>query len=253
MAIWDEKGIRRRPHKYMTKLPTVEEMLKAGMHFGHRTSKWHPKMAPFIFGSKNGVHIIDLAKTRVELAKALDYLEKSAAEGKTILLVGTKTQVKDTLKNAALEAGSPYVSEGWLGGTVTNFSIIKKAIKKYKTLSEERSGGKLEKYTKKERLEFDREIARLEKKVGGLVNLNKQPDIIFIWDVKKEETALAEAKKKDISVVAVCDTNVNPRGVNYIIPANDDATKTIKLILELVSEAIKAGKERATKEVINNK
>lgn len=228
----------------MTKLPTVEEMLKAGMHFGHRTSKWHPKMAPFIFGSRNGVHVIDLAKARIELKKALDYLEKSAAEGKTILLVGSKTQVKDTLKKTALEAGVPYVSEGWLGGTVTNFSIIKKAIKKYKTLSEERSGGKLEKYTKKERLEFDREIARLEKKVGGLVNLNKQPDVVFIWDIKKEDTALAEAKKKDIPVVAVCDTNVNPRGVNFIIPGNDDATKTIKLLMELVGEAIKAGKAK---------
>lgn len=229
----------------MNKLPTVEEMLKAGMHFGHRTSKWHPKMAPFIFTSRNGVHIIDLAKARQALKTALAYIEKSAGEGKVIMLVGAKTQVKDQLKKTAVEAGVPYVADGWLGGTLTNFNVIKKAIRKYKTLLEEKESGQLEKYTKKERLEFDREIARLEKKVGGLVSLNKIPDIIFIWDIKEEKTALAEARSKNVLVVAVCDTNVNPEKVNYVIPANDDATKTIKIVLELVGEAIKAGKAKA--------
>lgn len=226
----------------MQKLPTIEEMLKAGMHFGHRTSKWHPKMAPFIFTSRNGVHIIDLAKTRKMLARALEFIQKSAAEGKVILLVGTKTQVKNKLKETAIDAGMPYVSEGWLGGTITNYNIIKKAIKKYRTLMEERDAGKLEKYTKKERLEIDREIARLEKKVGGLVAITKTPDVMFIWDIKHEETALTEARKKNIPVVAVCDTNVNPDQVDCVIPSNDDATKTIKIILDLVGEAIKEGK-----------
>lgn len=227
------------------KLPTVEEMLKAGMHFGHRTSKWHPKMAPFIFGSRNGIHVIDLAKSRKMLAAGLAFLEKSAAEGKVILLVGTKEQVNKTLKETAEDAGVPYVNEGWLGGSITNFNVIKKAIKKYKTLKEEQALGKLDKYTKKEQLDIAREIARLDKKVGGMVSLTKTPDVFFIWDIKHENTALAEARKKKLPVVAICDTNVNPTGVDYIIPGNDDAIKAVKLILGYVGEAIKAGKAKA--------
>jgi small subunit ribosomal protein S2 len=224
------------------KIPTVEEMLKAGMHFGHRTSKWHPKMEPFIFGSRKGVHIIDLRKTQAMLGVALEYLKKQAAEGKTILLVGTKMQVKNTLKKTAEEAGVPYVSSKWLGGFLTNFAIIRNLIRKFKDLSEKRAGGKLDKYTKKERLDFDRQIAKLETNVGGLVSLTKTPDIIFIWDIKKEKTAFTEAMKKKIPVVAVCDTNTNPDGVKYIIPANDDASRGIKLVMNLVKEAILEGK-----------
>ncbi len=231
----------------MTKVPTIEEMLKAGMHFGHRTSKWHPKMAPFIFGSRNGVHIIDLAKAQQKLNEALDFIKKSATEGKLILLVGTKTQVKNELKKIAEEAGAPYVSEKWLGGFLTNFPVIRKMIKKYKDLLEQKETGRLDRYTKKERLEIEREIARLESRVGGLVNLNRIPDAIFIWDLKKEKTALAEAKKKNVPIIAVCDTNVSPEGVSYVIPANDDATKTIKMILGLVRDAINEGRIEAKK------
>jgi len=224
------------------KLPTIEEMLKAGMHFGHRTSKWHPKMEPFIFTARKGVHIIDLTKTQEALVRALDYIKLSISQGKVVLLVGTKMQVKNTVKNVALETGMPYVSEHWLGGFLTNFSVIKNLIRKYKDLLEKRQTGKLDKYTKKERLDFDREIAKLETNVGGLVSLNKQPDIIFIWDIKKEKTALAEAKKKNIPIIAICDTNVNCSGVSYVIPSNDDATKAIKLVMGLVKEAIVEGK-----------
>jgi len=225
------------------KIPTIEEMLKAGMHFGHRTSRWHPKMKPFIFTSRKGVHIIDLNKTRELLTEALDYIKKSVSEGKIILLVGTKIQAKKTLKKSAEEAGAPYVAEHWLGGFLTNFSVIRNLIRKYKDLLEKRATGKLDKYTKKERLDFDREITKLEINVGGLASLAKTPDVIFIWDIKHEKTALAEAIKKHIPVVAVCDTNVNITGVDYIIPANDDATKTVKLILNLIKEAILEGKE----------
>lgn len=224
------------------KLPSIEEMLKAGMHFGHRTSKWHPKMEPFIFGSRKGVHIVDLRKTQKMLGAALEYIKNQAAEGKVILLVGTKMQVKNILKKTAEEAGAPYVSSKWLGGFLTNFPIIRNLIRKFKDLSEKRAGGKLDKYTKKERLDFDRQIAKLETNVGGLVSLTKTPDIIFIWDIKKEKTAFTEALKKKIPVVAVCDTNVNPDGVKYIIPANDDASKGIKLVMNLVKEAILEGK-----------
>ena len=218
-------------------------MLKAGMHFGHRASKWHPKMEPFIFTSRKGVHIIDLEKTKKKLEQAVSFIQQSVKEGKTILLVGTKTQVKKPLKEVANEIQAPYVTERWLGGTLTNFFVIKNLIKKYKNLLERKQAGKLEKYTKKERHDFDKEITKLETKVGGLVNLTKIPDALFIWDIKKEKTALIEANKKNIPVIAICDTNVSPEGVDYIIPANDDATKGVKLILEVVKQAVEEGRQ----------
>lgn len=227
----------------MKTVPSIEQMLKAGMHFGHQTSKWHPKMEPFIFTKRNGVHIIDLVKSKKLLETALDFMQKFAAEGKTILFVGTKMQAKNIIKEAALESGMPYVTEKWMGGTMTNFSIIKKLIKKFKDLNQDKVSGKLIKYTKKERLEFDREILRLDIKVGGLVNLVKMPDAIFIWDIRKEKTAITEAVKMNIPVIAICDTNTNPTNVNYVIPSNDDATKTIKLIMNSVKEAIAEGKK----------
>lgn len=228
----------------------IEDLLKAGMHFGHRTSKWHPKMEPFIFGARKGIHIIDLRKTQAMLSEALEYLKKQAKEGKSILLVGTKMQVKDVLKKAAEESGMPFVSERWLGGFLTNFPVIRNLIRKFKDLVEKRNSGKLDKYTKKERLDFDRQIAKLETSVGGLVGLTKTPDVIFIWDIKKEKTAFVEALKKCIPVVAVCDTNTNPTGVKYIIPANDDATKGVKLVMNLVKEAILEGKAESSKGVV---
>lgn len=226
-------------------LPSVAEMLEAGMHFGHRTYKWHPKMKPYIFEARKGIHIINLEKTREQLEQALMFLAGAVAEGKTVLLVGTKSQVKDQLKEMAKEIGLPYVSERWLGGTLTNFGIIRNSIKMYQDLLEKKESGKLEKYTKKERIQFDRQIAKLSLSVGGLVGLNRTPDIIFIWDIKHEETALAEAKKKRIPIVAVCDTNVNPQSVDYVIPANDDASKTISLVLDLLKETISSAKALA--------
>lgn len=223
----------------MTKIPTIEEMLKAGMHFGHRTSKWHPKMEPFIFGQRNGVHILDLTKTEKEFKSALEFIQKFVQEGKIILFVGTKMQVKAQLKNLAEEIKMPYVIEKWLGGTLTNFPIIKKMIKKYQDLMADKAAGRLSKYTKKERLDIDRTIEKLKLKVGGLVKLTRLPDAIFIWDVKKEKTVIIEAKKKNIPIIAVCDTNVDPSDINYVIPCNDDATKAIKLVLETIKNNAK--------------
>lgn len=227
----------------MTKIPTIEELLKAGMHFGHRTSKWHPNMKPFIFGSRKGVHIIDLVKAQKMLETSMDILRKCAQEDKMVLFVGTKTQVKNKMQKMAEEAGMPYITEKWLGGCLTNFGVIKKMIKKYKDLTEKRDSGKLASYTKKERLEIDREIERLRLRVGGLVNVNRLPDLIFVWDIKTEKTAVAEAVKKNVPIMAVCDTNTNPKDINYIIPSNDDATKTIDLIVALIGETIKEGRE----------
>ncbi|HAM88961.1 MAG: 30S ribosomal protein S2 [Candidatus Falkowbacteria bacterium GW2011_GWC2_38_22] len=231
----------------MTTIPTIEQMLKAGMHFGHRTSKWHPKFAPYIFDARNGVHIIDLVKSRQLLETALEYIKKMAAEDKTILFVGTKIQAKKTIERIATESGMPYVKEKWMGGCLTNFAVIKKVIKKYNDLSRDKAAGTLDKYTKKERLNIDRELARLKLKVGGLTNVTRMPDALFIWDIGHEKTAMIEAQKKNIPIIAVCDTNSNPSGINYVIPSNDDATKTIKLLLNAVCEAVLEGKkERAS-------
>jgi len=229
----------------MVKIPTLEEMLKAGMHFGHRTSKWHPKMAPFIFGQRAGVHIIDLQKTQAMLTEALEFVSRMAAENKTILLVGTKDQVRAPVAKLGLDLGLPYINNRWLGGTLTNFSVIKRLIKNYLDLKEKKETGKLTKNTKKEQLEFSRQIAKLDRMVGGIASLKKLPDVIFIWDIKHERTALAEAKKKGVPVVAVCDTNVDPTGVKYVIPGNDDATKTVKLVLDYLRQAISEGKAQA--------
>lgn len=226
----------------MVKLPSMEEMLKAGMHFGHQTARWHPKAASFIFGERNGVHIIDLEKSRKMLGVALEHITKSVKEGKVILFVGTKTQVKNRLKNVCVEIGMPYISEKWPGGCITNFVAIKKSIKRYNDILEMKKTDKLAKYTKKEKLEIDREAAKLETRIGGLAKISKVPDIIFIWDIKKEKTAVKEALKKNIPIIAVCDTNTNPEVIDYVIPSNDDATKAIKLVLGLVKEAVEEGR-----------
>lgn len=227
----------------MIKTPSLEELLKAGAHFGHRTNRWHPKMKQFIFTSKNGIYIIDLKKTQEKLEEALEFMTKLITEGKSILFVGTKNQVSEPMKKMAIATTQPYIVGKWLGGYLTNFVIVKKSVKKYLDLIEKRDGGKLEKYTKKERLNFDREIKKLELRVGGLASLNKLPDALFVWDIKEEETAIREAQQKNIPIIAVCDTNVNPEEVNYPIPANDDATKTIQLILDCVEDALVMAKK----------
>ncbi len=219
-------------------IPKLEEMMKAGMHFGHRTNRWHPKMEPFIFTKKNGIYIINLEKTQEQLKAALEFMIKLLKEDKTVLFVGTKKQVKVPMKQMAEEIKVPYITGKWLGGLITNFFVIKKSIKKYQDLLNDRESGKLNRYTKKEQLNFDREIKRLEERVGGLVNLTKLPDALFIWDLKEEKTAVAEAISKNIPIIAVCDTNVNPELANYPIPANDDATKTVTLILDSIKDAL---------------
>ncbi|OGL66736.1 30S ribosomal protein S2 [Candidatus Uhrbacteria bacterium RIFCSPHIGHO2_01_FULL_63_20] len=231
----------------MPKIPALADMLEAGMHFGHRTSRWHPKMEPFIFGAKSGVHIIDLEASQKQLQDALDFVKGVAARGGTVLFVGTKPQAKAAVREAAQRAGMPHVTERWLGGTLTNFPQIKKTLKRLKTLKDQREKGELKKYTKKEQLMIDREIEEMEHKMGGIAEVERLPDAIFIVDVKTEKTALTEASVTGTKVVALCDTNVNPSSVAYVIPGNDDAAKTIELIAHLVSDAVKEGKAEALK------
>lgn len=227
----------------MVNLPSVEEMLKAGMHFGHRTNRWHPKMKPFIYADKKGIYIIDLYKSREKLAEAMEFMSQLIAEGKNVLFVGTKNQVKSGMKKMAESTGMPYIVGKWLGGYLTNFAVVKKSVQKYKDLVEAKNSGKLEKYTKKEQLDFAREIKKLEERVGGLTNLNKLPDALFVWDIKEEETAITEARMKNIPIIAICDTNVDPGLVNYPIPANDDATKTIALLMETIKNVVADAKK----------
>jgi small subunit ribosomal protein S2 len=228
--------------KNMTQV-TLQDLAKAGVHFGHRASKWHPKMKPFIFTEKNGVHVINLEKTLECLNGALEFIKKTVSEGGTVLFLGTKKQAQDIVKDAALSCAMPYVIFRWLGGTLTNASSVLGLAKKLRKLKEAKAAGELAaKYTKKEQLNISREIGRLEVLVGGIERLEKIPNVIFIVDVKKEKTAVREANRKGVPVVAICDTNVDPDLATYPIPANDDAVSSIRLLVDLMAEAVREGK-----------
>lgn len=228
----------------MSKLSLVD-MLKAGMHYGHGTSYWHPKMGPFIFGSRGGVHIINLEMTQGLLDRALEQVKSVSSRGGVVLFVGTKAQVKPIVKKYAEACGMPYVTERWLGGTLTNFRQIKESIKRFKMLKDQKEKGELKKYTKKEQLMIQWEIEDMTIRLGGIENMTKVPEALFVIDVRNERTAVKEANVTGTQVIAVCDTNVNPDGVQHIIPANDDSVKTVELLCKAVSDAVKEGKAHA--------
>ncbi|MFH1315821.1 MAG: 30S ribosomal protein S2 [Candidatus Uhrbacteria bacterium] len=230
----------------MPKIPSLEEMLQAGVHFGHKTSRWHPKMEPFIHTARGGVHIINLEETQKQLEEVLKYVSDIATRGGVILFVATKRQAQELIKQYAEEASMPYVCGRWLGGTLTNFGEIRKIVKRYKKLKEQQDKGELSKYTKKERLMISREIADMERKIYGIRDLEVIPDAVLVIDMKVEKTAVEEAAQKNVPVIAVCDTNVNPDKAKMIIPANDDAVKSIQMMLRLISEAIVEGKKAGT-------
>jgi len=217
---------------------SVDEMAQAGVNFGHRVSKLHPKMKPYTSGIKNNVNIIDLDKSAKEFDKALKFISKFIAENKTILFVGTKIQVRNLVKDTAKECGLPYVTERWLGGTITNFETISKRVEYFKDLERKKATGELEKYTKKERLMFDKEMESLRAKFEGIKEMTKLPEAVFIFDMKKDEACAREAKIKAIKIVALCDTNINPEMADYPIPANDDAISSVRYVLEKVKECI---------------
>lgn len=216
----------------------VEEMAVAGVHLGHQKNQYNPKMEPYLCGTKNGVDIIDLEKTKEKLNKALDFIQKLILENKTLLIVGTKVQAKDLVKGLAEELNLHYINERWLGGTFSNFETIRKRINYFKGLEDKKKAGEFEKYTKKERSQIDRKIKDLEVKFGGIKNLEKMPDAIFVLDLKKDILAVKEAKIKGVKVIGICDSNIDPDLVDYCIPANDDAVPSIKYILDKVKEAI---------------
>jgi small subunit ribosomal protein S2 len=231
-------------------MPTLMELLQSGVHFGHQKSRWHPKMKPYLFAERNGVHVIDLEKTLEKLQEAVDFAEKVGANGGSILFVGTKNQGRSIIEKYAKQSAMPYINERWVGGLFTNFANVNKLIKKYRSLKEQRDSGALAKYTKKEQVEFGKEIERLHKMVGGLENMTKLPDAVFILDAKREKTALLEAIKRKIPVIAFADSNINPEVLAYPIPANDDAVNSIDIIIRTIAEAINFGKVKQSKEKV---
>jgi small subunit ribosomal protein S2 len=227
----------------MGKIPQLADMLQAGMHFGHQTSKWHPKMKKFIFGSRQGIHIINLEETQKAMEEVFGFARKTAGRGGVVLFVGTKKQAAPLVEAAAKACGMPYVNERWLGGTLTNFSSIAAQIRKYKDLKRKQEKGELGKYTKFEQLKIAELIKILEKKIGGIQDMTRIPDALFIFDVKKDKTALDEATKRGVKVIAVCDSNVDPSDIDFPIPANDDAVKAIAMTGDLMAQAINDGKK----------
>lgn len=217
----------------------IEEMAKQGLHFGHKPTKLHPEMEPFLYGKRGTVHIIDLAKTRQHFEKALAWMRKQAEAEATILLVGTKIQHKDLVRDLGEASDQPYVTKRWLGGLLTNFKQIRGRIEYFKDFRKKVDSPEFEKYTKKEQQEMKKELARLESKFGGLEGLEQIPDGLFICDLAHDTLAFREARKKDVPVVAVVDTNADPTFVDYPIPANDDARSSMEYILGKVEEAIK--------------
>lgn len=232
----------------------IKEMLDAGVHFGHLTRKWHPNMAPYIFMERNGIHIIDLYKTQAKLDQAGEALAKIAASGRKILYVATKKQAKEIVAEAAKEVNMPYITERWPGGMLTNFVTIRKAVKKMQGIDKMKEDGTFDTLSKKERLQVDRQRAKLEKQLGSISDMTRLPGAIFIIDINKEHIAVAEAQKLNIPTFAVVDTNSNPDEVDYAIPANDDATKSIEVMTRKVTEYIKQGlsERKAEKEKSSN-
>ena len=226
-----------------TKTPTLEELLQAGAHFGHQTSKWHPQMKKYIFGSRNGVHILNLEETQKGLEKAMVYMHGIAARGGTILFVGTKKQAAKIVEDAAASCTMPHVTKRWLGGTLTNYAAMATMLRKFKDLKRRSEKGELAKYTKFEQMKFAEQIEKLEDKVGGIQDLARMPDALFIFDIRKDKTAMIEATHRGIPVIAVCDTNVNPSDVDYPIPMNDDGVKAIEMIAKLAASACKDGRD----------
>lgn len=228
------------------KVPTIEEFLIAGAQFGHKKERSDPRTRKFIFGIREGVNIIDLEKTQKMLKDALDYVSKLSSEGKIIIFVGTKRQAKTTIKSNAEKCGMPFVDQRWLGGMLTNYETVRRSIKRLELLEAEMASENFKKITKKEKLLLERKTNKLEESLQGIRTIAKTPDALFVVDAFKEHTAVSEAIKKGVPIVAICDTDANPALVNYPIPVNDDAAKSIELIVNLISQAVIEGKNRKT-------
>ena len=231
---------------------TMREMLEAGVHFGHQTRFWNPKMAQYIFGHRNKIHIINLEKTLPMFQDALKFVRQVASNRGTVLFVGTKRQSREVIAEEAARAGMPYVDSRWLGGTLTNFKTVKGSIKRLKDMTAAKEAGDWEKLSKKEALTNERDLDKLQKSLGGIQDLNGVPDAIFIVDVGYHKIAITEANKLGIPVIAVVDTNHSPEGVDYIVPGNDDSSKAVVLYVRGIADAILEGKANAVQQVLES-
>jgi small subunit ribosomal protein S2 len=216
---------------------SMKELLEAGVHFGHQTRRWNPKMKPYIFGSRNGIHIIDLQKTVSLFATAYDFVARTVAEGYPVLFVGTKKQAHEAVVEESERCGMFYVVNRWLGGTLTNFQTIRKSVSRLKELDAMKKDGSINRYTKKEAMKLEKDLVKLEKNLGGIKNMDELPGAVFIVDPKKEHIAVKETKKLGIPLVAIADTNCDPDDIDYIIPGNDDAIRAIRLICSKIANA----------------
>ena len=222
---------------------SMKQLLEAGVHFGHQTRRWNPKMAEYIFTERNGIYIIDLQKTVKKLEEAYMFVRDLAAEGEEVLFVGTKKQAQESIKEEAARCGMPYVNARWLGGMLTNFVTIKRRIKRLGQLKAMKEDGTFDLLTKKEAAKLDLEIEKLEKYMGGITEMKKQPAAMFIVDPRKERIAVAEAKKLGIPIIAIVDTNCDPDEIDYVIPGNDDAIRAVKLIAGAMADAVIEGRQ----------
>jgi small subunit ribosomal protein S2 len=235
----------RRSEELAMSVITMRELLEAGTHFGHQTNRWNPRMRPFIFGARNGIYIIDLQQTLRRAREVYETVAQMAATGKIILFVGTKRQAQDVIKQEAQRCGMPYINHRWLGGTLTNFETIKVSIGKLKKYEEMKQNGTFELLPKKETVKIEKQRMKLDRALGGLKNLNRLPDAIFVVDSVRENIAVAEANKLGIPVISLLDTNCDPSQIQIPIPANDDAIRSIQLLTRLISDAVLAGNPNA--------
>lgn len=230
---------------------TMRQMLEAGVHFGHQTRFWNPRMAPYIFGHRNKIHIVNLEKTMVKYNEAMDFARKLSANRGTILFVSTKRQAREILAEEARRAGMPYVDERWLGGMLTNFKTVKQSIKRLKEMEAMVEDGSMERLSKREALTAKREMDKLQKSIGGIKDMGGLPDALFVIDVGYHKIAITEAQKLGIPVIAVVDTNHSPEGVDYIIPGNDDSSRAIRLYARGVADAVLQGRSQVLQEIVS--
>ncbi|MDE2344342.1 MAG: 30S ribosomal protein S2 [Betaproteobacteria bacterium] len=228
---------------------TMRQMLEAGVHFGHQTRYWNPKMAPYIFGHRNKIHIINLEKTLPMYQEAMKFVRQLASNKGTVLFVGTKRQAREIVREEALRAGSPFVDHRWLGGMLTNFKTVKQSIKRLNELSVMMTDGSMERLSKKEALNYQRELEKLERSLGGIKEMNGIPDAMFVIDVGYQKNAIVEARKLGIPIIGVVDTNNSIEGIDYVIPGNDDSTRAIRLYARGVADAILEGRTQSLSEI----
>jgi small subunit ribosomal protein S2 len=228
---------------------TMREMLEAGVHFGHQTRYWNPRMAPYIFGHRNKIHIVNLEKTMEKYLEALKFVRRLATNKGTVLFVGTKRQAREIIKEEAVRCSTPYVDYRWLGGMLTNYKTVKQSIKRLKDIEAMAQDGTLDKLPKKEGLRYQREIAKLDRSLGGIKDMNGLPDALFVIDVGYQKGAVAEANKLGIPVIGVVDTNHSPEGVAHVIPGNDDSSRAIRLYVRGVADAVLEGRQDSLKEI----